>query len=103
MGLIVCHDCEQDIGESARVCPHCGAVQTEKTRASGKTRRRQIIVHGTTAVVLCALGGLLGGLTGTALSVTDEGMALAVIAGGVVGFLSGSFLGYWLAERATKA
>jgi outer membrane lipoprotein SlyB len=102
MGLIVCHDCEQDIGESARVCPHCGAVQTEQTRASGKTRRRQIILHGTTAVVLCALGGLLGGLTGTALGAADEGMALAVIVGGMVGFVAGSVLGFWVAERATK-
>lgn len=103
MGLIVCHDCEQEIGESAQVCPHCGAVQTEQTRAAGKSRRGQIMIHGWTAVALCALGCLLGGLTGKALGAGDEGTGLAVVGGGVAGFLAGSFLGFWLAEKAAKA
>ena len=102
MGLIVCHDCEQEIGESAPVCPHCGAAQTAQTRRYGARRRRQIIIHGSTAVLLCALSALLAGLVSSWLNASDEAIGIAVVASGVVGFLAGSVLGYWMAERFTK-
>lgn len=103
MGMIVCHDCEREIGESAPVCPHCGAAQTAETRQYGARRRQQIIIHGSTAVLLGALGAIVAGLVSSWVNASDDAIGIAVIASGLAGFVVGSILGYWMAERFTKS
>lgn len=98
MGLIACPDCELEIGENANVCPHCGSVIDEKARSIGKVRRRQIMVHGSVAVILCSAGALLGVWLGSLLSLGETAFTVALLVGGAAGFVTGSVQGYRLAR-----
>src|SRR5437867_1691097 len=98
MGLIVCPDCERELGETAKLCPHCGAVIDEQARQHGVWRRQQTIIHGSIAVGLCVAGCLLGAVLHHWFAWSE----IAIGIGGICGFVIGSVLGYFLAQRAAS-
>lgn len=102
MPMIVCPDCEHEIGQHAQVCPHCGSMIDEQAREYGARRRLQIILHGCTAVILSAFGCLLGGFLGQWLAWGETTTTSSLLIGGIGGFLTGSVLGYYLGEWFTQ-
>ena len=91
MSQTACYRCGNVMAASFPVCPHCGALQDEESRAAG--RRRNLM-----GFLIAMPAGLLGVWVGWSLSGSFEWTAF----GGVAGFVGGLALGAFLYDRAKR-
>jgi hypothetical protein len=63
-------------------------------------RPSRVIILGSVAIILCAIGGLFGGLLSTWLMLDDAAFGNSVMGGGIAGFIIGSAIGTYLSRGA---
>lgn len=95
MALLLCHQCDKPIADTAPTCPHCGAPQDDNTHKLSRHKQWRKAEERVLVWFLSG-GGILGFVIGIVIPDVFNMSGWFAMVGGVVGGASGALAGGWI-------